>query len=106
MNGRHPAPGPAIDALEVENYEDVFRGRQISCGVRDDTERNADRPLFQFILGRSWEALPEPVRAMHDVTDGVMRSSGTAEVRRGRNFMSRLRWRAVRFSQGRAEHSS
>ncbi|MGI9411123.1 MAG: DUF4166 domain-containing protein [Hyphomicrobiaceae bacterium] len=92
LAGEWPTPGArtAINALEVENYEDVFRGRRISYGVRDDTERNADRPLFHFILGRSWEALPEPVRAVHDVTDGVMRSNGTAEVRRGRNLMSRL----------------
>ena len=92
LEGDWPAPGAraAIDALEVADYEGVFRGRRISCGVRDETERKAGKPLFHIILGRSWEQLPAPVRAMHDVRNDVLHSTGTAEVHRGRNAVSQL----------------
>ena len=58
--------------------------------MRDEAERSAGTPLFHVILGRAWQDLPAPVRALHDVTDGVLRSHGTAEVRRGSNLISRM----------------
>ena len=91
-NGTWPAAGAraAIDAIEIHDYETIFQSRQISCGIRDDIERNTGRPLFQIIIGRAWDQLPAAVRAMHDVSSGTLRSRGTAEVLRGRNPMSRL----------------
>ena len=91
-NGAWPAAGAraAVDAVEVHDYEAIFRSRQISCGVRDEIECGSDRPLFQIIIGRAWNQLPAEVRTMHDVSSGTLRSKGTAEVLRGRNPMSRL----------------
>lgn len=40
-------------------------------------------PLFQEVLGESWNALPKALRAMHDV-EGSLSAAGTAAVRRGR----------------------
>ena len=46
-------------------------------------------PLYKRLLGDSWWALPNPVRAMHDL-DGDMFAEGRAHVERGKGLMAQL----------------
>jgi hypothetical protein len=46
-------------------------------------------PLYRRVLGPAWDRLPEPVRALHEVTT-PRRFEGRAEVRRGRGPLAAL----------------
>jgi hypothetical protein len=43
-------------------------------------------PLYRRVLGPTWDRLPEPVRALHDLSE-PRRFEGRAEVRRGRGLL-------------------
>ena len=47
------------------------------------------RPLFAHALGASYDRLPQPVRAMHDIA-GVRRATGRCAVVRGKSLVARL----------------
>lgn len=53
-------------------------------------------PLYRRILGPDYEALPQPVRALHDLV-GDAGAAGTATVRRGRSLPARLVCAVMRF---------
>lgn len=80
LDGTIPAIGarPAVHALDLDDYAEAFRGRQITAGFRDQTPA---RNLYRQILGEAFDALPPSLRAMHDgpVTEWV----GTTTIRRG-----------------------
>ncbi len=93
LGGTSPATGArsAITALELADYREVFAGRTIHEGVRDDTTAGGGlgRPLFARLLGSAWEEMPAAVRRMHDGRP-VMRARGRAEVFRSRNPLAML----------------
>jgi hypothetical protein len=88
--GDPPPPGarPATDDVTLADYEPQFAARAISTGVRDETaEADLARPLYARVLGAAFDALPAPIRAMHD---GVAAGEGRARVERGRGPLARL----------------
>jgi hypothetical protein len=84
LDGRQPAPGAraCTDDLEVEDYERLFAGRAIVTGTRAP---RPDAPLYRNFLGSAWDALPAPIRDMHDGT-GTWHAQGRADVERGRGL--------------------
>lgn len=91
LQGLRPAPGAyaATGALELADYQPLFAGRAIVHGCREVTLETARQPLYRRALGEAWAALPEPVRAMHDLS-GDKRVAGRAEVERGTGLAVRL----------------
>jgi hypothetical protein len=85
-NGTRPAPGarPATQALELADYDALFKNRQIYTGFREDV---AGAPLYQQILGSAFESLPPRVQELHN-TGG--RWTGLADVKRGTGLLARL----------------
>src|SRR5262249_26851042 len=63
LAGEVPAPGarPAHRALELSDYEAMFGPRGIVTGIRHEPRGQ----LYQHVLGPAFEALSEPVRALH-----------------------------------------
>ncbi|MFS1525909.1 DUF4166 domain-containing protein [Microbulbifer sp. 2304DJ12-6] len=84
-----PAAGarPATQALELEDYKNLFAGKSISMGFRGD--ENKQDTLFRSILAEAFEQLPEAVKAFHD-SDGSRIWKGRAEVQRGSGFLANL----------------
>ncbi|WP_342238078.1 DUF4166 domain-containing protein [Inquilinus sp. OTU3971] len=91
LQGQRPAPGAraATEALELADYQPLFAGRAIVHGCREVSAATAGQPLYRRALGEAWAELPEPVRAMHDLSDD-RRVAGRAEVERGTGLMARL----------------
>ncbi len=91
LAGREPPPGarPATADLELADYEPLFVRRAIHSGFRQDMPVDARAPLYRRLLGEAWDALPEPLRAMHDL-DHEMSAAGAAEVERGTSWPARL----------------
>lgn len=91
LQGLRPAPGAraATEALELADYQPLFAERTIVHGCREVTAETARQPLYRRMLGEAWADLPEPVRAMHDLS-GDRRVAGRAEVERGTALPARL----------------
>ena len=89
LEGRPPAPGarPAVRDLELDDYERLFEARTIYAGIREPVP--ADAPLYRRMLGDAWAALPEPIRAMHDLT-ADRTAKGIATVERGTGLLARI----------------
>src|SRR5215211_5255840 len=60
LAGKKPSPGarPAIQELEVSDYEAIFKSRTIYTGQRESKVAAEAVPLYKRILGEAWEALP------------------------------------------------
>jgi len=88
LSGKKPAPGarPATQDLELEDYENIFRTRTIYTGQREWTEDTDRKPLYQRLLGNTWESLPEPLIKMHS----CKKAEGLAQVEVGKSLLSRL----------------
>jgi hypothetical protein len=88
LDGAPPRSGgrAAINDLELDDYEKLFAGRTIYTGFRDGA---AKATLYEGILGDAFAALPEPIRAMHEVS-GKTTASGIAKVTRGNGLLARL----------------
>lgn len=91
LAGRRPRPGarPATRELTLSDYDPFFASRAIFTGVREKRATHANLPLYRRILGNAFEMLPEPIRAMHDVT-ADMTARGIAEIERGRSLPARI----------------
>jgi hypothetical protein len=89
LEGRPPAPGarPAVRDLELEDYERLFESRTIYAGIREPVP--PDAPLYRRMLGDAWSVLPEPIRAMHDLT-ADRTAKGIATVERGNGVIARI----------------
>jgi hypothetical protein len=88
LNGERPQPGArsGIHALELSDYDRLFRGKTIFTGFRQE---EPDAPLFRKLLGPAFYELPSRVQELHD--SGQAREwHGVAEVRRGRGVLARL----------------
>ena len=84
-----------MNALELRDYEPLFRERSIFPGFRhDDDER--ELPLYARILGSAYDDLPAQVRQLHG-SFGLRKWSGVAEVRRGNGILARLIGTMLRF---------
>ena len=88
LSGERPMAGarPATRALDLADYSELFRGRSIFTGFR---EEDVDLPLYPKVLGPAFAALPESLQRLHG-RSGARRWSGTAEVRRGRGLLARI----------------
>jgi hypothetical protein len=97
LDGQRPAIGarPATHDLEVEDYEKLFARRTIYTGTRDQETG----PLYRRILGSAWHALPQEIRAMHELS-GTMTASGVAGVERGGGMLARLAASLFRLPRG------
>jgi saccharopine dehydrogenase-like protein len=84
LDGRCPEPGARAGTceLELEDYEALFARRAIHTGVREAIAGAPRGPLYQRHLGSAWDALPGPIRALHDIGGGRV-AEGRAEVVRG-----------------------
>ena len=89
LAGQRPAAGarPATRALELADYEQLFANRSIYTGFRDDD--NAASPLYRELLGSAFDALPGPIRQLHELS-GSRQWVGKADVRRGRGVLARI----------------
>lgn len=98
LAGERPVPGarPAIDALDLGDYDRLFAGRRIHTGCRRDLARDRALPLYRRLLGSAWESLPEPVRALHG-TSASATVEGRADVERGRHPVARALARLIGF---------
>src|SRR5258708_37600586 len=72
LDGHQPALGarPAVNELELADYEALFANRTIHIGTRDETVDNG-APLFARLLGDAWQQLPPAVRQMHTLVRAV-----------------------------------
>jgi len=88
LDGRRGAPGAraALCELELDDYEALFAGRRIFCGVREPM--TAQTPLYRRLLGDAYAALPPPIQAMHELA-GALTAEGRATVERGSGILSR-----------------
>jgi hypothetical protein len=89
--GKRPAPGarPATGDLELEDYEQLFARRAIHSGQREQTTARTSPPLYQRLLGEAYDAMPVPLRAMHDLKHEMI-AEGTATVTRGKGLLARF----------------
>jgi hypothetical protein len=88
LAGKRPEPGARAGtrALELPDYDALFRGRTIFTGFRSD-EPNA--PLYRRLLGTAFDNLPPALQQFHG--DGQTRVwRGLADVRRGQGGVARL----------------
>jgi hypothetical protein len=95
LRGEYPLPGAraATRALDLTDYGQLFDGRTIKTGFRDETE---DGPVYRKILGSAFEKLPSTVQDLHD-SASPRRWSGTANVVRGEGLIARLIGKVIGF---------
>ena len=100
LDGKAPSAGarPATHDLELEDYETLFAKRTITTGFRQLLPQESAAPLYQRLLGTTWEQLPSPIRAMHDLHDAIT-AEGTAQVERGTRPLARLAATLIGFPQ-------
>ncbi len=91
LAGEPPALGArsAINALELEDYADLFAGRMIFTGTRESGADHGAAPLYERILGAAWQQLPRQIRDMHDIA-AAQTAEGRADIERGGNPLSRI----------------
>ncbi len=88
LNGERPEAGsrPGTHALELGDFDALFRGKTIFTGFRTD---EPEAPLFRQLLGSAFNDLPPRLRALHDSRQ-ARRWAGLAQVRRGRGLLARM----------------
>jgi Domain of unknown function (DUF4166)/Saccharopine dehydrogenase NADP binding domain len=88
LAGRRPVTGAraAASDLDLEDYDALFARRRIATGCRQPVPANA--PLYRRLLGDAWDALPPPLRAMHDLATGLT-ATGEATIERGTGLLAR-----------------
>ncbi|TCL69592.1 saccharopine dehydrogenase-like NADP-dependent oxidoreductase [Rhizobium sp. BK251] len=96
LDGIRPQAGarPAIRALDLADYDQLFAGRSIYAGFRG--AQTASDPIYRQVLGAGFETLPSPVKALHD----AIRSRtwrGQAEVMQGKSRIARAVCRIMGF---------
>ncbi len=88
LAGIRPEPGArsGVRALELADYDSLFRGRAIHMGFRSD-EPGAS--LYRRILGSALATLPQRLQELHGSTT-IRRWAGQAAVRRGSGITGRI----------------
>jgi hypothetical protein len=89
LDGRRPVTGARASTtdLELSDYDVLFARRKIFSGMREPPAAAA--PLYRRVLGEAWEALPKPLRDMHDLKDNLV-AEGVSAVDRGSSLLARL----------------
>ncbi len=77
---------PAVEALELADYDALFQGRSISMGFRGAADKR--QPLFRQILGAEFDRLAPQLQALHLAADQG-HWAGEAEVSRGNGLFSK-----------------
>lgn len=84
-----PGACPAAGLLSLADLDPLFAERGIVTGFSQRTAGDAQRPLYERILGEAVSALPPAVARMHEST--LTRTvSGRAKVERGTGVLARL----------------
>lgn len=88
--GSPPSPGarPAVQDLEISDYDTLFSSRTLYTGIREYGAQ-APGPLYAQLLGSAWQALPEQIRRLHSVKSQA-RFEGRASIDRGTGVLSKL----------------
>jgi Domain of unknown function (DUF4166)/Saccharopine dehydrogenase NADP binding domain len=88
LAGEWPEAGarPGTHALELTDYDALFKGRSIYAGFRRE---DATGPLYQQLLGSAFECLPSQVQALHGASE-ARRWVGKADVRRGSSIFAKI----------------
>jgi len=88
LDGHQPAPGarPAVNDLELADYEALFANRTIHIGTRNDIVDNSTA-LFMRLLGNAWQKLPAAVRQMHTLSSERL-TEGRCTIERGPGLLS------------------
>jgi hypothetical protein len=88
LKGDVPSPGAraATHALDLADYDQLFAGRAIQTGFRDE---GAGGSVYRRILGSAFAALPPVVRQLHE-SSSERSWSGTADVVRGKGLVARV----------------
>lgn len=83
--GARPESGArsAVRALELADYDELFRHRKIFTGFRIDEEC---APLYRKVLGSAFNALPPKVQELHG-SSAPRQWTGVAQVQRGRSWL-------------------
>jgi Domain of unknown function (DUF4166)/Saccharopine dehydrogenase NADP binding domain len=95
-NAPHPGARAAVRDLEVTDYEELFQGRQLYSGVREDNPVSLTTPLYARILGSAWDPLPVELKQLHAVKS-TARFAGRGAVERGSGAFAGLIARAFGF---------
>jgi hypothetical protein len=78
----------AISDVDLSAYETLFSRRTIYTGIRERVPV-PNGPLYQRVLGQSWDQLAPEIRQLHSVTS-VSSFNGRCTVDRGRNPLAWL----------------
>ena len=89
LEGQKPATGarPAVNALELTDYDAAFQNRTIKTGWHSDQKPNAT--LYEKILNTAYQDLPKQVQKIHGSND-TRRWSGFARATGGNTIFARL----------------
>ena len=92
--GSKPPAGARVASreLEVSDYMDLFEGREIYAGFRDDTD--VDAPIFETIAGKAFDELPPTLQLFHSQT-GPHHWHGQASAQAATNPLGKLIGRIV-----------
>ncbi len=90
LEGQSPPPGArmAISDVDLSAYETSFARRTIFTGVREHVSEKRS-PLYQHVLGESWNQLSPEIRQLHSV-EAEVKYGGRCTVERGRHPLSSL----------------
>ena len=88
LDGKRPEVGSrsGVRALELGDYDALFRGRTIFTGFRSE---EPGVPLYRQLLGSAFNDLPPRLRELHGRREARV-WTGVAEVRRGRGALARM----------------
>ncbi len=105
LTGDMPPAGArtAISDVDLSAYEALFSQQTIYTGIRERFPV-PDVPLYQRVLGSSWDQLAPEIRQLHAVTS-VSHFSGRCTVERGRNSLAWLIATLVGFPKPGADQS-
>lgn len=87
----------ASDLLELSDFDDSFSDLGIVHGLRCPMPRAAS--LYRHALGPSYEDLPAPIQALHDIGQGKT-FTGHADITRGTNILTNIIANIFRFPKG------
>jgi alkylated DNA nucleotide flippase Atl1 len=88
LDGKRPEVGSrsGVRALELGDYDALFRGRTIFTGFRSE---EPEAPLYWQLLGSAFNDLPPRLQELHGSRQARV-WTGVAQVRRGRGAMARI----------------
>lgn len=88
LRGEVPSAGAraATHAVDLADYDELFAGRTIKSGFRDEGQGG---PIYRQVLGSAFDSLPPKVRHLHD-SSSTRNWVGKADVTRGKGLVARL----------------